>query len=90
MRPISFKRHRFQPDVIRQAVCLYFRFTLIPRRIDQNGLVRLTRVGCACPRLHHAHQPSQARDSTKHGAQTDALAFLYLLHLHHRTQQQRR
>jgi transposase-like protein len=28
MRPISFKRHRFPPDVIRQAVWLYFRFTL--------------------------------------------------------------
>ena len=28
MRPISFKRHRFPPEVIRQAVWLYFRFTL--------------------------------------------------------------
>ena len=27
MRPISFKRHRFPPDVIRYAVWLYFRFT---------------------------------------------------------------
>src|SRR5665213_2387879 len=28
MNPISFKRHRFPPDVIRYAVWLYFRFTL--------------------------------------------------------------
>jgi hypothetical protein len=28
MLPISFKRHRFPPDVIRQAVWRYFRFTL--------------------------------------------------------------
>ncbi len=28
MRPVSFNRHRFPPDVIRLAVWLYFRFTL--------------------------------------------------------------
>ncbi|MFN4283356.1 MAG: IS6 family transposase [Alphaproteobacteria bacterium] len=28
MRPISYKRHRFLPEVIRQAVWLYFKFTL--------------------------------------------------------------
>ena len=28
MRPISFKRHRFPPDVIRYAVWLDFRFTM--------------------------------------------------------------
>lgn len=28
MTPISFKRRRFPPDVIRHAVWLYFRFTL--------------------------------------------------------------
>jgi len=28
MHPISFKRRRFPPDVIRYAVRLYFRFTL--------------------------------------------------------------
>ena len=36
MRPVSYKRHRFPPDVIRHAVWLYFRFTLIPRLSDQN------------------------------------------------------
>jgi len=28
MKPISFKRHCFPPEVIRRAVWLYFRFTL--------------------------------------------------------------
>ena len=28
MKPISFRRHRFPPDVLRYAVWLYFRFTL--------------------------------------------------------------
>ena len=28
MKPISFKRHRFPADVIRQAVWPYYRFTL--------------------------------------------------------------
>jgi transposase-like protein len=36
MRPISFKRHRFPPEVIRHAVWLYFRFTLSIR--DREGL----------------------------------------------------
>ena len=35
MRPISFKRHRFPPDVIRQAVWLYFRFTLSFRDVEE-------------------------------------------------------
>ena len=35
MRPISFKRHRFQPDVIRHAVWLYFRFTLCIRDVEE-------------------------------------------------------
>jgi len=34
MQPISFKRHRFHPDVIRQAVWLYFRFTLSLRDVE--------------------------------------------------------
>jgi len=35
MRSISFKRHRFPPDVIRQAVWLYFRFTLSLRDVEE-------------------------------------------------------
>ena len=43
MNPISFKRHRFPPDVIRYAVWLYFRFTLSVRDVEellaQRGIV---------------------------------------------------
>jgi putative transposase len=35
MVPISFKRHRFAPDVIRYAVRLYFRFTLSIRDVEE-------------------------------------------------------
>jgi putative transposase len=35
VRPISFKRHRFPPDVIRHAVWLYFRFTLSFRDVEE-------------------------------------------------------
>ena len=35
MQAVSFKRHRFPPDVIRQAVCLYFRFTLSFRDVEE-------------------------------------------------------
>ena len=35
MRPISFKRHRFPPEVIRQAVWLYFRFTVSLRDVEE-------------------------------------------------------
>ena len=34
-RGISFKRHRFPADVIRQAVWLYFRFTLSVRDVEE-------------------------------------------------------
>jgi putative transposase len=35
MARLSFKRHRFPPDVIRHAVWLYFRFTLSLRDIEE-------------------------------------------------------
>lgn len=35
VRPLSFKRHRFPADVIRQAVWLYFRFTLSLRDVEE-------------------------------------------------------
>ena len=34
MKPISYARHRFPPDVIRQAVWLYLRFTLSYRDVE--------------------------------------------------------
>jgi len=35
LHPISFKHHRFPADVIRQAVWLYFRFTLSLRDVEE-------------------------------------------------------
>ena len=35
MKPISFQRHRFPADVIRQAVWLYFRFSLSFRDVEE-------------------------------------------------------
>lgn len=35
MRPISFRRRRFPPDVIRHAVWLYCRFTLSIRDVEE-------------------------------------------------------
>ncbi|MGE3692986.1 MAG: IS6 family transposase [Novosphingobium sp.] len=35
MKSISFKRHRFPPDVIRHAVWLYYRFTMSLRDVEE-------------------------------------------------------
>ena len=35
MKPISYKRHRFPPEVISSAVWLYFRFTLSFRDVEE-------------------------------------------------------
>jgi putative transposase len=35
MQPVSFKRHRLPPDVIRLAVWLFFRFTLSFRDVEE-------------------------------------------------------
>ena len=35
MRPISFKRHRFPPEIIRHATWLYARFTLSFRDVEE-------------------------------------------------------
>ncbi len=34
MQEISYRRHRFHPDIIKQAVWLYFRFTMSNRDVD--------------------------------------------------------
>jgi putative transposase len=43
MKPISYARHRFPPDIIRHAVWLYLRFTLSYRDIEdllaERGLI---------------------------------------------------
>ncbi len=51
MKPISYKRHRFPADVIRQAVWLYYRFTLSYRDVEdllaQRGVeVSYETIGC--------------------------------------------
>ena len=46
MRPISFKRHRFPPEVIRYAVWLYFRFTLSFRDVAELLAQRGIEVSC--------------------------------------------
>jgi transposase-like protein len=35
MRQLSFKRHRFPPDIIRHSVWLYARFTLSFRDVEE-------------------------------------------------------
>jgi putative transposase len=35
MKAISYDRHRFPAEVIRQSVWLYFRFTLILRDVEE-------------------------------------------------------
>ena len=35
MRPISFKRHRFPPEIIRHAIWLYARFTMSFRDVEE-------------------------------------------------------
>src|SRR5918994_6024695 len=35
MQPISYARHQFPPEVIRHAICLYLRFTLSYRDVEE-------------------------------------------------------
>jgi hypothetical protein len=60
---LSFKRHRFLPDVIRHAVWLYFRFTLSFRDVEellaQRG-IRVSYETVRCP------QPTFRRISPSH------------------------
>jgi len=51
MEPLSFKRHRFAPDVIRHAVWLHFRLSLSFRDVEelvaQRGIaVSYETIGC--------------------------------------------
>ncbi len=34
MQKISYRRHRFHPDIIRQPVWIYFRFTMSFRDVE--------------------------------------------------------
>src|SRR5471030_3243906 len=46
MQEVSFKRHRLPPDVIRQAVWLYFRFTLSLRDVEEMLAERGIETSC--------------------------------------------
>ena len=46
MKPISFKRHRFPPDVIRLALWLYYRFTESLRDVEDMLAERGHLVSC--------------------------------------------
>ncbi len=35
MKPLSYARHQFPPDIIRHSVWLYFRFTLSLRDVEE-------------------------------------------------------
>jgi len=35
MKNISYHRHRFHPDIIKQAIWLYFRFTMSYRDVEE-------------------------------------------------------
>jgi putative transposase len=39
-KPVSYKRHRFPPEIIAQAVWLYFRFPLSLRLVEEMLLER--------------------------------------------------
>jgi len=35
MKNVSYHRHRFHPDIIKQAIWLYFRFTMSYRDVEE-------------------------------------------------------
>ena len=45
-RPISYKRHRFPPEIIGHAVWLYFRVPLSLRLVEEMLLKRGILVSC--------------------------------------------
>ena len=51
MQAVSFKRHRFPPDVIRLGVWLYFRFTLSFRDVEEMLAQRGIEVSPSRPTL---------------------------------------
>ena len=70
MQAVSFKRHRFPPDVIRQAVWLYFRFTLSFRDVEemlaQRGIdVSYETVRCWSPKVWPPLRPKSSTIQTQ-------------------------
>lgn len=78
-KPISFKRHRFPPDVIRLAVWLYFRFTISLRDVEdmlaeRGHLVSYETVRCWVSKFgstfaanirQHLHHPGRLRENNR-------------------------
>ncbi len=50
MRQLSFKRHRFPPDIIRHVIWLYARFTLSYRDVEEMLAERGLDVSGATPK----------------------------------------
>ena len=64
MPPVSFKRHRFPPDVIRLAVWLYFRFTLSLRDVEEMLAQRGIEAPHGCPLVAPAESVRRVRGPT--------------------------
>ena len=70
MQAVSFKRHRFPPDVIRQAVWLYFRFTLSLRDVEEMLAERgvetnYETVRCWAEKIRKGFRPEPAPKQTQ-------------------------
>jgi putative transposase len=69
-KPISYKRHRFPPEIIVHAVWLYFRFPLSLRLVEERLLERSILVSYETVRRWvlkfgpHTLTASSARDQT--------------------------
>lgn len=50
-RPVSYKRHRFPTEIIGLAVCLYFRFPLSLRLVEEMLRERGVVVSCETIRV---------------------------------------
>ena len=61
MRQVSFKRHRFPPDVIRYAVWPNYRKTLSLRDVEELHTERGIDVTCETVRCRAKHQPGRLR-----------------------------
>lgn len=59
MRQLSFKRHRFPPDIIRHSIWLYARFTLSFRDVEEMFAERGLRAN---DKAENSHQPVRRRE----------------------------
>ena len=50
MAPLSYRRHRFPPEIIQHAIWLYLRFTLSYRDVDIGRLAGYLRLANTTPR----------------------------------------